>query len=469
MTSSGGTIFTMRHDFSAGFIRKFTYPIWTRLAHPAYRRYRQEFERNQYLSADELCDLQIRRLRQQLVAAYRYVPFYRYRMTEAGITPLDIRTHDDLKLLPALTKRDIQDYQDLLLASNIPDKERLRNQTGGSTGSPLQFWVDRERFDSRRASTDRHDSWTGRRPGDWFACLWGARLDLENRPPAAPDWRQQWLYRELAMNTSAVTDEALMQFVGLLRRYRPRHLLAYAQAAVMFSDFCRREKVEDIRFDSMILSAEMMLPGQREIVEETFGGKVFDRYGCREVSIIASECEHHAGLHINADALLVEVEPLPGLPSGMGRVLITDLLNRSMPLIRYEVGDLANLNPNECPCGRKLPLMGSVEGRFTDFLRLPGGRMVSGPSLTLVVADMRDVRQVQFLQSRSDQVILKVIPGQTYNALTEKELRKRMAPYLGPETELLIVLVDSIPSEPSGKYRFVKTTEDVETAALVGN
>lgn len=470
MTTSEATISTIRRNLTAAFVRKCVHPVWASLAHPSYRRYLQEFERNQYLSTDELRDLQLRRLRQQLVAAFRYVPFYRYRMTEAGLTPLDIRTHEDMKFLPVLTKRDIQDHQDLLLASNIPEKGRLRNQTGGSTGSPLQFWVDRERFDSRMASTERHDSWTGRRPGDWFACLWGARIDLENKPPATPDWRQQWLYRELAMNTSAVTDEALMQFVGLLRRYRPRHLLAYAQAAAMFSDFCRRERIEDIRFDSMTLSAEMLLPGQRETIEETFGGKVFNRYGCREVSVIASECEHHSGLHVNADALLVEVEPVPNLPNGMGKVLVTDLLNRSMPLIRYEIGDLASLNPSVCPCGRTLPLMGRVEGRLTDFLKLPSQRLVSGVALlTFVVAHLREVRQVQFLQRNSAQLILKVVPANGYGRHTEEELRKRLRPYLGDQIDLHIVVTDRIEPETSGKFRYVKDWEETELPALVGN
>ncbi len=174
-------------DASAGFIRNIVYPLWAKRTHPAYARYLREFERNQYLSPDELRSLQMRRLRQQLIAAYRYVPFYRHRMTIAGITPLDIQTHEDLHLLPVLTKRDIQDQQDMLVASNIPESKRLSNQTGGSTGSPLQFYVDPERFDSRMASTDRHNAWAGLRPGDWFAQLWGSTFDVGDQPNSQPE------------------------------------------------------------------------------------------------------------------------------------------------------------------------------------------------------------------------------------------------------------------------------------------
>ncbi len=252
-----------------------------------------------------------------------------------------------------------------------------------------------------------------------------------------------------------------MRYVQVLRRYRPRYMLAYAQSAVLFAEFCRKNNFDDITFESMIVSAEMLLPGKRQVIEETFGGKVFNRYGCREVSVIASECEFHSGLHVNADALIVEVEPQPNLPAGMGRVLITDLLNRSMPLIRYEIGDLASLDPDiHCPCGRSLPLIGNVQGRTSDFLCLPNGRMIAGPSLALLAADMRDVRQVQFIQRDPKHVTLKVVAGHGYNLLTEQELRRRMQPYLEDVSSLTIVKADSIASEPSGKYRFVKKTDD---------
>ncbi len=451
----------LQSDLTGAVIRHLVHPLWARKTHPAFARYMREFERNQYLHPDELRKLQMLRLRQQLIAAYRYVPFYRHRMTQAGLTPLDIRTHEDLHLLPVLTKRDIQDYQDLLVSSNVPAGKRERNQTGGSTGSPLQFYVDKERFDSRMASTVRHNSWAGLRIGDWYAHLWGSRFDVGDKPDPNPEWRQKYLYRNLTLHTAAVSEEAMMQYVEILRKYRPRYMVSYAQSAVLFAEFCNANKIHDIAFESMIVSAEMLLPGKRQVLEETFGGKVFNRYGCREVSVIASECEFHSGLHVNADALLVEVEPAPNLPAGMGRVLVTDLLNRSMPLIRYEIGDLASLDANmQCPCGRSLPLVGNIQGRTSDFLRLPSGRMIAGPSLALLAADMQDVRQVQFIQPDPQHVTLKVVAGTGYGARTELELRRRMQPYLEDQTSLTIVTSDSIPSEPSGKYRFVKTTEE---------
>lgn len=457
----GSAVSGFQARFSSGLIRNIIHPLWARYNHPTYARYLRQFERSQFLDPEELRALQMKRLRRQLVHAYHYVPFYRLKMSEAGLTPLDIQTEQDLRQLPVLTKRDIQDQHDLLVSSAVPASKRVTNQTGGSTGSPLQFYVDKQRFDSRMASTARHNSWAGLRPGDWYAHLWGSRMDVGDHPNANPAWRQKMLYRSLTLHTAAVTEEAMMRYVEVLRKYRPQFMLAYAQSAVLFAEFCRKFNIQDIMFKSMIVSAEMLLPGKRAVLESTFRGKVFNRYGCREVSVIASECEFHSGMHINADALLVEVEPRPDLPSGMGRVLVTDLLNRSMPLIRYEIGDLAAIDPEmRCPCGRSLPLIGEIQGRTSDFLHLPSGRMIAGPSLALLAADMRDVRQVQFIQNDSHHVTLKVVAGRGYGTGTEDELRRRMQPFLDGQTSLTISTADSIPSESSGKYRFVKKGDE---------
>lgn len=374
------------------------------------------------------------------------------------ITPLDIRSLDDLRILPVLTKRDIQEHSSQLLADNVPADRRVINHTGGSTGSPLQFWVDKERFDSRRASTDRHDGWAGLRPGDWCAVLWGSAFDIGTEIIPRITWKQHLLHRLLMLNTSRVSKEDLDRFITLLRRYRPTRLKAYAQSAAMFAKYCRETGVDDIRFESIITSAEVLLPESRVLIEEVFRGRVFDRYGCREVSLIASECEYHTGLHVNADALLVEIDPIQERSPNVGRVLITDLYNRSMPLIRYEIGDIAQWSTDDisCPCGRNLPRLAKVEGRITDFVRLPNGDLVSGPSLTLVIAQIGEIRQAQFVQLSPDEVRLDLIPTDAFGSHTVDKLRQRLYPFFREQIRLSIHTVTNIASEPSGKYRFVK-------------
>jgi phenylacetate-CoA ligase len=359
-------------------------------------------------------------------------------MDQIALDPLQLASLAEVSALPVLTKKDIQENGADLLAKDFPTSKRLRNQTGGSTGSPLQFYVDKERFDSRKASTIRHNAWAGLRPGDWCATLWGARLD-QHLGGGLWNWcRNNFLYRTIELNTSRISSQDWKSFVVELRRKRPQFLIAYSQSAMLFAHYLRESGIEDIRFQSIITTAEVLLPGQRELLERTFHGRVFNRYGCREVSVIASECACHEGMHVNAEALLLEVVPDPSIPRPAGRIVITDLLNFSMPLIRYEVGDVGAWAGRMCACGRSLPLLTDVQGRITDFLTLPDGCRVSGPALTLVVSDMADVSQVQFVQSSLDSVVLRVVPARDYGAHTVAELHRRLAFYLHNSVTLRI-------------------------------
>lgn len=440
----------------SSLVRRVFYPLWLKKNHPHYGRYAAAFEQSQYLPAEKLQALQARLLREQVAHAFKNVPFYHDRMRAHGIAPEDIYSLSDLLRLPVLTKHDIQKYKNEMVATNVPAGKRLANQTGGSTGSPLQFWVDKERFDSRRASTDRHNAWAGLRPGDWYAVLWGSTFDAGTTPVQPVTWRERWLDRALTLNSSMMSQTDLEKFVTLLRKYRPRFLKAYAQAAAMFARYCRNH-ADDIRFDAIITSAEVLTPENRGMIEHTFGGHVFNRYGCREVSVIASECDAHQGMHVNADALIVEIQPSNDPLSPLGRVLVTDLYNRSMPLIRYEIGDLACWAPaGRCACGRSLPRLAEVAGRTTDFLSLPDGSVVSGPSLALLIGQTPDVRQAQFVQTSPTAVCLKVVTAAGYGAAAAQDLENRLQPYLKQQLKLTIMPVPKISTEASGKYRFVK-------------
>jgi phenylacetate-CoA ligase len=431
------------------------FPAWARREHAGYHRFRRDLEQSQFAAPAELEQLQQRRLGKLLEYANVHCPLYRERFRAAGWREGEMPDAAAWRSLPLLTKRDLQQHGSAIESEAFPRAQRQRNQTGGSTGSPLQFQVDRARFATRMASTHRHNAWAGHQPGDWMAVLWGARLDAHAQDGLWDRCRERLLYRTVELNTSSVTLPDWDRFVQAVRRRRPRFLLAYARAAVALAEYLDGCGIGDLRFHAIITSAEVLSPAHRQIIECTLGGRVFNRYGCREVSVIASECAAHSGMHVNAEALLVEVVPDPGLSAPWGRVVVTDLLNFSMPLIRYDIGDVARWSEAPCVCGRGLPMLAEVQGRTTEFLRLPGPRVVSGPALTLVFADLSSVRQVQIVQRPSQEVILKVVPGAGYDAGVRAELRQRLDLYLRGSVPLAIEEVDAIPCLASGKYLFV--------------
>lgn len=441
--------------------RRIAYPFWLRSHHPEYSRYARQFQKSQQFTPEELERWQSLRLREQLLHAFRNVPFYRRRFEMNGITPLDIRSPEDLKEFPVLTRTELRRHNPELLARGISPEARVEEQAAGSTGAPVPFWLDRERLDSRRASLDRHNAWAGLYPGTWHA-------QLSSVPPEANTgavqigWRERVIDRGLTLNTSRICEGELQQYITRLRRVRPRILVGYAQSAVFFARYCEQNGIRDIHFRTIVVTAEMLLPGQRALLEEVFHAQVFNRYSSREFSVIASDCPALQGMHVNADALIVEVEPPPKPGVGLGRVLITDLLNRAMPLIRYEIGDVASpLQMAVCPCGRAFPRISNMRGRVADLLVTTDHRRISGVPLAAIASDLPQVRQMQFIQKDRGHIQLRIVPGENYGVNTLAELRRRLTPLFCGNTELNIVTVAQLQSERLGKFRLARTSPEL--------
>jgi phenylacetate-CoA ligase len=196
-----------------------------------------------------------------------------------------------------------------------------------------------------------------------------------------------------------------------------------------------------------------MSDAERETVESVFGRVVFDRYGCEEVSVIASECPAHDGLHVAAEGVFVEV--LDGDETTPGRVVITDLVNRGMPFIRYEIGDLATTASGACACGRGLPRLGRVFGRTSDILYAPDGRRISGISiLDTFVIHVDGVKQAQIVQDALDHITLRVVPSDAYSDDTAEELRSTARRIFGNDMRCSVERVPRIEPTPRGKYQF---------------
>jgi len=210
---------------------------------------------------------------------------------------------------------------------------------------------------------------------------------------------------------------------------------------------------DDIAFDGIISTAETLLPSERADIEGRFGQIVFDRYGCEEVSLIASECIAHDGLHMSAEGIYVEV--IGGDATTPGSVVVTDLVNRGMPIIRYEVGDLATFKPGMCGCGRGLPRLGRVFGRTSDVLYAPDGRQISGVSiLDTFVIHVPGLRQAQIIQDRIDHLRIRVVRDRGFDAASERQLSRSVQDAFGVEMSHTLKFVDSIEPTARGKYQF---------------
>jgi phenylacetate-CoA ligase len=454
-------------------IQNVLYPLdlW-RIGEGAELRYLRQLEKSQFLPAEELRRSAFGKLQVLLDHAYKECPFYRRLWDAARVAPGDVRSLDDLSAVPILEKRHIQQYRDDMVARNWPREDLVQDRTGGSTGTPISFTYSRDRKCSRAAAAWRHNRWAGFDVGDRSAVLWGAARDIPQNT-LKKRLRNLLIDRQIALNTGYITESKLQSYHTELKRFRPKVIVAYANSIALLARYLKSRHIPAYRPQSIITTAEVLEPAARVLVEEVFGCRVFNRYGCREVSVIASECEEHSGLHVMAEGLYLEVVHgnRPALPGEFGAVLVTDLLNLAMPLIRYRIGDMAVLEDRACACGRGLPRLRTVEGRVTDFLVGADGRLVSGAVLTVtVVAKRPTLGQVQLWQDTPGRVLYKIcVPdGRSASPADLEFLDTETKCYLGPDTIVEHQFVDELPSESSGKYLFCRSTAACDFVDLHG-
>jgi phenylacetate-CoA ligase len=438
-----------------------------RLALPAYEalrgrgtfRYRREFAESQWLSPEAIRELQWDRLRRLLRRAYETAPLYRDAFDRLGMKPEEVREPADLARLPVLDKATIRREVDDLISRAFRREQLIRSATGGSTGEPLQFYYDRDSYDRRNAAAMRGDSWAGWRlcGGEFY--IWGARL------LPAPLWKRakvkahHALLRRAVASSFDLSEARVLELVRQYNRMRPRVVVGYANAVY---EFARAAQAAGQRLrppTGVITSAEKLYQYQRALIEEVFGAPVFDRYGCREVMLIGAECEQHRGLHVTADNLYVEVVRDGQLcePGERGEVLLTDLYNYGMPLIRYKVGDTGSWQGFDCPCGRGLPLLSVVEGRTLDLIRTPDGRVIAGEFFPHLLKDYPSIRRYQVLQEQPDELRIRLALAQPLPEPARAQLERIVGEQVGPRMRVRWETGPQVEIEPTAKFRPVRS------------
>ena len=424
------------------------------LMHPlmAWREGKQHLKhlrtvlRTQFDAPEVIRARQLTSLKTQLQHAWDTVPYYRAAWTKAGVHPSDVRELADLEAFPILTKADIRRHNRALVSSAYDVTKCRVKTTSGSTGVPLTIYCDEPAMQWKAACTIRSDEWSGYRLGQRVAKVWGnpeyRHFGLKGR------LRNYFFDRAVYLDTLNLNDERIAEFAAIIRRHRPGLIFGHAHSLYLVACALKKSRVMDVRPNGIISTAMILHDWQRTVIENVFGCKVTNRYGCEEVSLIASECEEHNGLHINADSLYTEVR-------SDGKLIISDFINRAMPLIRYEVGDVVVPSNRVCKCGRGLPLIERVEGREADYVVTPAGNLISGISLTENFANLvPGTAQMQIVQESITQLRIRLVADDAFGDASRRKIAELVRDTFGDSVSHDVELVDAIPQEPSGKYRF---------------
>jgi len=413
----------------------------------------EELNRTQWLGRDELLALQRDKLQRMVEYAYQYVPYYRRTFDQVGFQPADLR--QDLtrfQKIPVVTKQYMRDHADEFLTTDpIVRKTTQTHTTSGSTGEPFTFWEDHNQRDYATADILRHLTWCGWRFGEPHAYLWGRMERSLSRRLRA--WLMDLVLNRFYANAYILSDENMGTLARHLKQRRTRLLFGYASALFVFAQFAQDERWADIKLHAVYSGGEVLYPHQRKLIEETFGCKVFDRYGALDAGGIACECEAHAGMHISVENCYVEIFQGDELieDDRPGEIVVTNLNNYGFPFIRYRLADVVQRKSQRCSCGRQSPMLEQVKGRIVDIFRTASGAAVWCDFALLKVPG---IKQYQVVQKAIDLIVVRIVKDNTLQEATLESIERSIEKMMGNETRVQFEFPDDLPRSNAGKYRY---------------
>lgn len=412
-------------------------------------------ERNQWLSPQEIKDLQTRRLREFLQNIGRNVPYYRSLFAELKFNPATVSSPDDLRVLPLLGKPEIRANMEQLKFEGAKGLQRFN--TGGSSGEPLIFYLDSERVSHDVAAKRRATRWWNVDIGDREIVVWGSPIELgaQDRLRQARDL----LFRTELLSAFEMSETNLKSFLKTIAQKRPKMIFGYPSSISLIAKFAadRNIVLDNLGIKVVFVTSETLYDYQREQIELTFGCPVANGYGGRDAGFIAHQCPQ-GSMHITAEDILVETVNEDGLNVGAGHpgeLVITHLATSAFPFVRYRTGDIGILSENACACGRGLPVLEEIQGRSTDFVVAQDGSVLHGLALIYVLRDLPEVKSFKITQETRNSICVQVVPGTGYSKETESRIDSEFKKRLGMSVAVNFESVASIPAEKSGKYRFV--------------
>ena len=402
------------------------------------------------------------RVKDTLVHAFNTSPYYREAWAKTGFHPNEFNRLEDLGRLPVVTKEVIEKNKERMISGLYKKQDLVVSYTGGSSGNCTSFFMDRGCRTRRVGRQWGILDLCGYGPGDRAGLIWGAGQDLGNRD----DTLGFSLKRRLRIFSTAretlhcnpLSEKSMHEYYTRLRNFEPRVLYGYPSAMCAFAEFIREKGMPPLQVKNIYCTAERLTGDQRKLLQENFTGDVFNLYCTREHGCIGFECKEHNGFHLDTGSVYVEISNRrEGSGSGVpGEILVTDLLNRGMPLIRNRIGDRGELSRDPCKCGSPLPLLSRFQGRVTDMLYRDDGSRVPGLLLIDMFLDIPEVRDIQIIQERREEVDMYLVGKDPFNPDIENLAIMETRKYLGETMKVNIKPVSEIPrNNNSGKHQEV--------------
>jgi len=431
---------------------------------PAGKRARAlqaSLEKSQWLRPGAMLRTQLSYVRAVIEHAARTVPFYRELYGGLPAIPAKIDL-DFVRGLPIARRARVGAAGDALLSEQVPAKHGKLHEirTSGSTGTPVRLSGTGWSRQLWRAFVVREHLWHRRDFSRKLGSIRWARRGAAEPPEGsrADGWgtavNQVYESGPACILNVTAPLEAQAQW---LEREQPAYLLSFPSNLVALAEYCERQRIAMPWLLGLRTVGETLTDAQRSACARAWPCPIVDVYTCEEAGYLALQCPAHQHYHVQSENVLLEVVDdagAPCAPGESGKVLITTLHNFATPLVRYELGDIAQVGA-ACPCGRGLPVLSRLHGRSRNRLRLPDGRSefpYLGEHGQIKSETGVEVRQFQVVQRSLEEIEMKLVTDRPFTAEERERVVRLAQRNLGHPFRITITLWDDLPKGPRGKF-----------------
>lgn len=356
---------------------------------------------------------QLRKMKSLIIHAYENVPYYKKVFEKLHLTPNDFNSIEDLKKLPVLTKKIIRDNPHQFVAKNASKFDPYTQKTGGSTGVPLNFLVDKKSWSLHWAMKFRSWEFGGYQIGDNVGLVGGSSLISKNTPFSKRLWSKLMNFHSFP--TERLNNDSLNKIIIQLKKKQIQILRGYPNDIARIAEFVKKNDIE-ILIKLVICTAETLTDENRDLITSSFNCNIIDNYGSSDGGGHATSCKQNQGFHIFMTSAIWEVEENQYINDiENGDVILTNLFNYSMPFIRYKPNDIITkeFDYNTCTCGRTSPRIKKIIGRSPDPVVMPNEEYISDYVFTKTMTGL-PIRQWQVL-IQEDSLVINILletPGE---------------------------------------------------------
>ena len=427
-----------------------------------------QLEQSQWWDPDKLIEQQFAQLNQLVLHASSTVPFYRGSLKRAGVTAGKVVTPENWRKLPILMRSNIQFAGEKLASKKLPPDHGNVGEifTSGSTGKPIRAVQTALWQMYREAFVMRNQLWHRRDLTGTFAYMRTSTKGKSMYPEGdkADSWSD---VTSIVADTGASFGLNVMtpteQKVEWLQRRDPDYLLTHPTIIHDLARYCLDQGIRLKSLRQVGTISETLKPATREVCREAWGVSIVDVYSSREAGCLALQCPDHEHYHTQSESVYLEILNDDGEPCDVGevgRVVITLPHNFAMPLIRYELGDYAEVG-EACPCGRGLPVIKRILGRTQNMLVLPSGErrwpLLSSSNIKALLA-IGPIGRYQIVQTSTSSILVRLETPRNLTPDEENSVRSWITEKLAFPFDVTIESTEEIPLSSAGKFDdFVST------------